>query len=249
MSGWRARIGIISPIGEAVERAFNLYSPDGVAINSTKIWFPGPSEEGLIYLGEQLEEAAKLFGKQRHDLVFFGCTTGSLIKGFGYDKECIKKIETASGAPGLTTSTAVLEAFARLGVGSTAVVTPYPDATNEAERIFLEDNGIRVTNIEGMDDSPIRQVPSMSEGIVRVKGDAQDIEPSRLYRAGKELALNGAESLFISCAGMNTMEIVEALETDLGIPVITSNQAGLWSALRHCKVGTKNPALGKLFTL
>lgn len=249
MSGWRARIGIISPIGEAAERAFNLYSPEGVAINSTKIWFPGPTEEGLLHLGEQLESAAKIFAKQRHDLVFFACTTGSLIRGVGYDKECIERIEAASGCAGLTTSTAVLEAFERLGVGSTAVVTPYPDATNEAERRFLEDNKIYVTNIEGMPDSPIRDVPSMSEGIVPVKGDAADIEPARLYRAAKELALNGAESLFISCAGMNTMEIVGMLEEDLGVPVITSNQAGLWSALRHCRVGTKNPSLGRLFTL
>lgn len=249
MSGWRARIGIISPVGEAAERAFNLYAPEGVAIDTTKIWFPGPTEEGLVHLGNQLEEAARAFAKHRHDLIFFACTSGSLIKGFGYDKECIKKIEAAGGAPGLTTSTAVLEAFARLGVGSTAVVTPYPDETNEAERKFLEDNGIHVTNIQGMPDSPIRTVPSISEGIVRVQRDAQDIEPERLYRAAKELERRGAESIFISCAGMNTMEIIEFLETDLEVPVITSNQAGLWSALRHCQVGTKIPKLGKLFTL
>lgn len=249
MSGWRARIGVISPIGEAVESAFNRYAPEGVAINSTKIWFPGPSEEGLIYLGEQLEQAASIFAKQRHDIIFFACTSGSMIKGLGYDKECIRKIEETGGAPGHTTSTAILEAFEALGAGSTAVVTPYPDGTNEAERIFLEDNGIHVTNIEGMEDSPIRTPPSIEKGIVRVAGDASDIEPSRLYRAAKELKRNGAESLFISCAGMNTMEIIEPLETDLGIPVITSNQAGLWSCLRHCEVGTKNPKLGKLFTL
>lgn len=249
MSGWRARIGIISPVGESAERTFNLYAPEGVAINSTKIWFPGPSEEGLIHLGAQLESAAAIFAKQRHDLVFFACTTGSLIKGFGYDKECIRKIESTSGTQGLTTSTAVLEAYQSLGIGTTAVITPYPESVNEKEKKFLEDNGIKVTNIETMTGSGIQDVPSLSKGIVRIQKDAPDIEPSELYRAAKTLELNGAKSLFISCAGLNTMEIIDMLETDIGIPVITSNQAGLWSALRHCRVGVKMPQFGKLFTL
>lgn len=250
MSGWRARIGIISPVGESVEYAFNRYAPEGVAINSTKIWFPGPSVEGLIHLTDQLEDAAKIFARQRHELVFFGCTSGSLIKGLGFDQECIQRIErTSGGAKGLTTSTAVLEAFQRLGISSTAVVTPYPDETNLAEKKFLEDNGITVTNIEGMADSPVRVVRPVKDGIVRQAADVMDIEESRLYRAGKELALNGADSLFISCAGLNTMEIIQPLEEDLNIPVITSNQAGLWASLRHCSVGTKIPKLGKLFTL
>ncbi len=39
------------------------------------------------------------------------------------------------------------------------------------------------------------------------------------------------------------------LETDLEVPVITSHQATLWSALRRCGVKDKKPELGKLFTL
>ena len=45
------------------------------------------------------------------------------------------------------------------------------------------------------------------------------------------------------------MEIVEELETLLGVPVVTSHQATLWSALRHCRVGAKPDKLGRLFRL
>ncbi len=251
MSGWRARIGLICPIGESIERAFNLYAPEGVAINSTKLWFPGPSIEGLVFLSDQLEKAAEMFRKQRHDLLVFGCTSGSMVKGYGFDRECIRRMEAASGVPAITTSTAVLEAFERLGVRDTAVITPYPDETNEMERKFLEDNGIHVTNITGMECSPIRQfgVPDTSEGIVQVKGDMADINYEDIYRSVMEMDLAGAGSLFISCTGLNTMEIISKLEEDLGVPVITSNQASLYSALRHCRVGTRIPSLGKLFQL
>ena len=43
------------------------------------------------------------------------------------------------------------------------------------------------------------------------------------------------------------MEILEKIETDLGVPVITSHQATLWSALHHCHIQEKIPHLGKLF--
>ena len=39
---------------------------------------------------------------------------------------------------GLTTSTAVLEAFETLGVSRPAVITPYPEATNVMEKGVLE---------------------------------------------------------------------------------------------------------------
>ncbi len=234
----RARIGVIAPLDDKVEYAFNKYAPEGVAFNSPRLSFPGPTPEGLIYLADQLEGAAKMYAKQHHDVVLFGCTSGSCIKGVGWDKECIRTIERACGWPGLTTSTAVLEAFQALGLNKTVVMTPYPDDTNEAERQFLEDNGIHVTSITGV-------------GFNRMKtmgGDAQ-ADKFFLYRNAKKLKTEGAEVFFLSCMGLATMELVEILEEDLGIPVITSHQASLWACLRHCRVNEKISGLGKLFTI
>ena len=45
------------------------------------------------------------------------------------------------------------------------------------------------------------------------------------------------------------LDIIETIETDFGLPVVTSNQVTLWGALRHARVGVKIPRLGKLFTL
>ena len=70
-----------------------------------------------------------------------------------------------------------------------------------------------------------------------------------LYRHSTKMDLKGADTFFLSCMGLTTMEIVDEIETALGVPVITSHQATLWSALRHCRVGAKIPKMGKLFTL
>ena len=220
---------------DQVEYAFNKYAPDGVSFNSSRLWFPGPTPEGLVYLSDQLEGAAKMYRDQRHDVILFGCTSGSCIKGYGFDKECIARIERASGWPGLTTSTAVLEAFQALGLNKTVVMTPYPEETNEAEKKFLEDNGLEVTSITGVGFNKVGAYSHPSKYF--------------LYRKAKQLKTEGAEVFFLSCMGLATMELVEILEEDLGMPVITSHQASLWACLRHSRIKDKLPNLGKLFLI
>lgn len=235
MYGWRAKIGLITPMSENAEHAFHIYAPEGVSFASMKINFPGPTPEGLTILTDRLEETAAMYKDYDADLVVFGCTSGSCIKGYGFDKECIERIERASGWPGLTTSTAVLEAFQALGLRRTVVMTPYPEDTNQAEKKFLEDNGLEVTSITGV-------------GFNRV-GEFSHPSKYFLYRKAKELKTEGAEVFFLSCMGLATMELVEILEEDLGMPVITSHQASLWACLRHSRVNDKLPGLGKLFTI
>ncbi|MGN8875392.1 maleate cis-trans isomerase family protein [Pseudoflavonifractor sp. HCP28S3_F10] len=238
MYGWRARIGLISPMpGENVEHAFHIYAPDGVSFSSMKMPFPGPTPEGLKILTGQLEDTASKYKGQDLDLIVFCCTSGSFIQGVGWDKECMERIKQASGTPGLTTSTAVLESLNALGARSLAVLTPYPDATNEAERKFLEDNGFEVRTILGMDMSGVE------------KGRIYNAEKPFLYRNSVKMDLKGADVFFLSCMALDTLGLVGDLETDLGIPVVTSHQATLWSALRHCGIKTRQPHLGKLFAI
>ena len=136
----------------------------------------------------------------------------------------------------LTTSTSLLDAFKALGAGNAAVVTPYPDETNVLEKKFLEDNGVHVTNIKGMTSK-------------RCSLDELSDRPHDIYQHVKNLDLTGADSIFISCTGMNVLDIISTIESDFGLPVLTSNQVTLWGALRKARVGDKIPYLGKLFTI
>ena len=239
MYGWRSKIGLITPMSENAEHAFHIYAPEGVSFASMKIRFPGPTPEGLHVLTDQLEQTAAIYKGTRMDLVVFGCTSGSCIEGIGYDQELIRRIERASGIPGLTTSTAVLEALAALGTKKVAVLTPYPVETNVIEKKFLEDNGFAVTNIEAMDMSPLK---SQGKGF-------EDASEEFLIEHSLAVDLGDADTFFLSCMGLTTLEMVQPLEDQLGIPVVTSHQATLWSALRHCGIQDTRNDLGKLFTI
>ena len=47
MYSMRARIGVIAPLDDQVEYAFNKYAPAGVSFDSTRLSFPGPTPEEI----------------------------------------------------------------------------------------------------------------------------------------------------------------------------------------------------------
>ena len=55
--------------------------------------------------------------------------------------------------------------------------------------------------------------------------------------------------MFLSGTGMPTLPVLEALEHDLGKPVLSSASAMMWHALRRSGVRQVIPGYGRLLTL
>ena len=94
-------------------------------------------------MNAEVERGARYLKTAAVDVVAYGCTTGSLYKGSGYDGELLKIMQTASGAP------AVVEALRFLGAEKISVATPYPDWNNRRFRPYYEAAGFQVLNVEG----------------------------------------------------------------------------------------------------
>ena len=54
------------------------------------------------------------------------------------------------------------------------------------------------------------------------------------------------EAVFISCTNFRAIEMIERLELETGKPVVTSNQAAVWHALRRLGIKDKIPGYGRL---
>lgn len=233
--GSRAGIGLIMPApGYALEQECHMMAPEGVAVASTRIPLEKATPEFLIKLADYVEEAAKLLATSEPDVIALGCTSGSFIKGVGYDKAVIERIEKATNITGLTTSTAVLSALEKLKAKKVAVATPYIDEVNKQEKIFFEGNGFDVVSIEGL-----------QLGRTSAK-DMPCVEPETMYELAKKVYRPECDVVFISCTGLGVISIIEKLENELGKPVVTSNQATFWAALRIAKVSDPIQGYGRL---
>ncbi len=231
MYGKRGKIGlIVPPMNTVIESEFNRMIPEGVSVHSARPDYEDPkaTPEAIIRMSEDVVTAAQRVGKAEVDVIAWGCTSGSFLKGVGFDKELIKGIEEATGITGLTTSTAVIEALSELNFKKVAVATPYIDSINKGLQVFLEGNGLEVANMKGLQ--------------IIEAGKIGRQEPSVAYNIAKDVDTPEADGVFISCTDFRTIDILQKLEDELGKPVTSSNQATLWAALN--RIGVSDPIKG-----
>jgi maleate isomerase len=84
-------------------------------------------------------------------------------------------------------------------------------------------------------------------GPVGLLSDQQAIRPSELYEWVRTRAPESADAIFIGGNGFRAVGVVEALEKELGRPVLTANQVAFWHALRLSGATTPVAGYGRIF--
>src|SRR5207237_5364447 len=100
-------------------------------------------------------------------------------------------------------------------------------------KAHLEANGFKIVNFANL--------PDVTNIYVTNAEDA--------YRLARSIDTQEAEAVFLTGTGMPTLPVLEALEHDLGKPVISSASAMMWHALRSAGVRQPIPGYGRLLTL
>jgi len=231
--GWRLRLGMLLPSSNPVgEPEVAAMLPSGISLHTTRLKLAGSSPEDLLAMTAKVEEGAALLADAGVDLIGFNCTAVST-----FDEKMAEsirvRITAASDVPAISTADGILAGFQAIGVRRVVLLTPYIDAVNEREIAFLARHNIEVLTHSGL---------GLSEG----QGMAS-IEPGEWYRRAMALRNSQADAYFLSCTAIRVLPIIEMLERDLGKPVLTSNQALVWHALRISGFRDSPPGLGTLF--
>jgi len=239
MQGWRARIGQIRP-ATAIEGAEEWRSvcPVGVAFADARTIVPKVDKGGLKVMMGQVIEASKQLATAHVDLIVQCGAPGIFPEGGNKNAEVVGEITKATGVPAITMMEAMLDGLRAVGAKRIALASTYTDDVNEALGRYLEAHQISVKAMKGLNLTD----PWDSS----MHGD--DVS----YRMGKEVfqAAGGAgkvDTILISCGTFRTFQMLPYLESDMGVPVISSNQASLWRALRKCGLKDVVPNLGRLW--
>lgn len=229
MLGKRGRIGLLVPATNTVaEYELSRMLPADVSISTARV-VSSMAESEVQRLSDyrlQVIKAAKEVQFTNPRVIAWACTSGSFIQGAGYDVAMVAEVQSTTSAQVFTTSTAVLEGIAALGVKKIAMGTPYRDSVAAIEKRFLEDSvpGLEVVNVKNLN--------------VIGPGRRGLIEPEEVYRLGLAVNVPEAQALFLSCTDVRTLEAIPRLEEALQKPVISSNQCTLWAALKRLGVET-----------
>ena len=226
------RLGMLLPSSNPVaEPELTRFLPEGVSLNTTRLKLAGSTREELLGMTEGVEQAVTLLTDAGVDRIVFNCTAVSTFDP-AMGEALRQRMEQTGGRPATTTSDAIVAALTELAPRRIALVTPYIDSVVNREVSFLEHHGYDV----------VQQV-----GLGLTEGKAMSsIEPGQWYRQAMDSAGCGADLVFLSCTAIRVFDVIADLERDLGVPVLTSNQAMLWWCLRQAGLQDRIPALGRL---
>ena len=231
LNNTKKKLGVLIPSSNVtMEYEMPMMAPPGVSFHFSRIPQTEDTEEQLAAMIDYIPEKSVLLAHAKVDAIAFGCTSGSFVKGIGYDKKVIEAIENSTRIIATTTSTAVVESLKIMGLKRLSVGAPYPDSIMDKLKDFLEKNGVEVVKIKGL---------NMFWGVGDLPLDAT-------YNLSREIDAPDADGIFISCTDFKTVGILDILESDFGEKVISSNQATMWKLLRLSGMKTPVCSFGSL---
>jgi maleate isomerase len=146
--------------------------------------------------------------------------------------------ELSRGAPKArptTLITGVIRALRALHAQRIVVATPYLDEINILEQRYLQKQGFEVLDIQGMN-------------LVK-DTDMVRVTPDFIMEYAQSIDRPDADAIFVSCGALRTLDIIDDVEREVGKPVVASNQAMLWDALRLAGIEDKIEGYGLLLRM
>jgi maleate isomerase len=233
--GWKGRIGLVATApGNSTEAEFNRYRPNGVAVLTTRTPLAESTSAGIQKMNSYVEDAAVMLAKNAYaDVVLLSSTAGSFVNGREYELQETKRLEILTGTKVITSTGCLLRALEIFDISRITLITPSSQSLNDAETDYLTECGIEVVALGGF--------------LYKDPQDIMSATPQDIYSLIRRTDNDSSQAIVVSCSGLHAMDIIDELEANMRKPVLTSNQFGLWGALRTIGVNEKIEGIGMLF--
>lgn len=232
----RARLGFIIPSSNRmIEPQMTRFAPQGVVPHFTRARITNAHEAPLEQQLPRILEAAAMLADSKCDVTILQCTGTSMSGGVDMEKRVIREIVKATGRPALSAASSLTSAFRSVGARRLVFVSETDQPGHDKKLRYLREAGYEI----------------VADKAVGLKGSDEycTMPPKLWYDTALSLRRDAADAYFISCANISSIDAIEALEAEVGKPVITSNQAALWCALKTIGINDAVPGLGRLMTV
>jgi maleate isomerase len=250
--GWnvRIRLGVLTPHADVgPESELRAMAPPDVGIHAARVMFgamrPGGVMDPTIPLAPvrafaeppHVDDAVDQLAAAPLAAIAYAFTSSAYVIGTSGEAAMLDRLAgRARGLPVVATCSATVDALHALGVARLCLIDPpwFDVGLNDLGRAYYTDAGFDV---------------ALAAPCGLASGQAL-IQPGDLHDWVADHAPDDAEAVVLGGNGFRAVGVIEKLEATLGRPVLTANQALLWSALRATGLSTTAiTRYGKLFTL
>lgn len=188
-----------------------------VTFHSSRAVLHSVDEESLDRMVADSDRCAMELSDARVDVIAYACLVALMARGAGAHEEIERRlaevVEAGGGhSPIVSSAGALIRTLQRQNIERVAIMTPYMPPLTKLVADYIEAYGIEV-------------VDSISLAV------ADNVEVGKLPQAGlidhaRNLDLSRAQSLIASCCvQMPSLEVLDDLESDHGLPVISAATA------------------------
>lgn len=232
----RAAIGLIVLATDAtIEHEWRqMTNLPGVALYESRLYnAPQINEATLADMEKDIAPATALIRPGSVlDVVAFGCTSGAMV--IGEDVVARRIHEVRPGVAWTTPITAAINGIKALEASRIALLTPYVKSVNDWMAQYLQARDIQVVRMGSFEHDNDNEVSR--------------IDANSLAKATRALAVDpSVDAVFVSCTSLRLIDQIQQLEAEIKKPVLSSNHAMAWHALRLAKVSDSLPQFGHLF--
>ncbi|MFE3280098.1 maleate cis-trans isomerase [Nocardia sp. NPDC059239] len=246
--GWhaRARIGIVVPHADVgPEAEVRAVLPSTVSVHGARLYFSAMRAGGLMdpTIPHQpvesftapplLDDTVESLAASPLDAIALGFTSSAYKHGPEGEHALLERLkEPARGIPIVTTCLAAENALRALDARTLALVNPpwFDDDLDTLGARYFRDLGFDV----------VHHAPA------GLRSGQEFVTPDALHGWIVSIA-KGADAVFVAGNGQRAVGVIDALEHDLGIPILTANQVLAWNALEVVGEGAPVTDYGALF--
>jgi len=234
-AGSGARIGVLTPDFDPVpESEMWTMTPLGVSIHASRITWKWNDDPKAFAESPQVDTATEQLASLKPQAIVYAFTSSSYALGAEADGAIRTRLEKrGGGVPVVLTCRAATEALRVVEARRIALIHPpwFKEEVSAKGRDYFRKQGLEVL-------SCARITPERT---------FTELPPAEIYEWVRKNVPRQAEAVFIGGNGLRAIGAIEALEEDLGRPVLTANQVAFWQALRVVGVASRVIEYGRVF--
>jgi maleate isomerase len=227
------RVGLIVPSSNTVmEPDFHRHLEPECVVSTARMFLEDVTREAeLGMLKDGLTNAAECIRTTAPEVVVFGCTSAGALGTLAHDNGIGEMIGKGCNAKVVTVLQAVLTQLRTIGPRKVAVFTPYVEDLTNGVAASLAEAGFPPVKVAGMG--------------IRSNLEIGRVTPAEIH-SFVESQIEGCapDCVFLSCTNWRAIEVIEALQRKLEIPIVSSNQATI-DMVRHA-AANRLPAVSRL---